>query len=122
MLEWGLNWCIGLHGHRYLIIHAAAIERNGLAFILPGAPGSGKSTLTAFLVHHGWRLLSDQQALVSLQDRRLPALTPPIGLTNRPIDLTAVLLPGPPLRPRSPTPPPTHHPPTDDSPASPHPV
>src|SRR3546814_3330456 len=87
MLEWGLNWCIGLHGHRYLIIHAAAIERNGLAVILPGAPGSGKSTLTAFLVHHGWRLLSDELALVSLHDGRLTALARPIGLKNRSIDL-----------------------------------
>lgn len=94
MLEWGLNWCIGLHGHRYLIIHAAAIERNGLAVILPGAPGSGKSTLTAFLVHHGWRLLSDELALVSLQDGRLTALARPIGLKNRSIDLIADLLPG----------------------------
>src|SRR3546814_17273791 len=70
MLEWGLNWCIGAHGHQFLIIHAAVIERNGLAAILPGAPGSGKSTLTACLVHNGWRLLSDAMALVSLQGGR----------------------------------------------------
>src|SRR3546814_15972535 len=83
MLEWGLNWCIGAHGHQFLIIHAAVIERNGLAAILPGAPGSGKSTLTACLVHNGWRLLSDEMALVSLQDGGLTALARPISLKNR---------------------------------------
>lgn len=101
MLEWGLNWCIGLHGHQYLIIHAAAIERNGLAVILPGAPGSGKSTLTAFLVHHGWRLLSDELALVSLHDGRLTALARPISLKNRSIDVIAEALPGATLSARS---------------------
>src|SRR3546814_10587342 len=92
MLEWGLNWCIGAHGHQFLIIHAAVIARNGLAAILPGAPGSGKSTLTACLVHNGWRLLSDEMALVSLQDGGLTALARPISLKNRSIDLIADLL------------------------------
>jgi hypothetical protein len=41
MLEWGLNWCVSMHAHHYLIIHAAVVERNGLAAILPAPPGSG---------------------------------------------------------------------------------
>ena len=59
MFEWGLNWCIASYAHQYLIIHAAVVERNGQAFIFPGTPGSGKSTLCAALVCSGWRLLSD---------------------------------------------------------------
>src|SRR3546814_969352 len=55
---------------QFLIIHAAALEKSGRAAILPGAPGSGKSTLTAYLVHNGWRLLSDELALISLQHGR----------------------------------------------------
>ncbi|HEV2718330.1 MAG TPA: hypothetical protein VGU64_23895, partial [Terriglobales bacterium] len=47
MLEWGLNWCVSNHCHQYLIVHAASVERSGFALLLPGPPGSGKSTLCA---------------------------------------------------------------------------
>lgn len=94
MLEWGLNWCIGFHAHQFLIIHAATLERDGLAAILPGPPGSGKSTLTAFLAYKGWRLLSDELTLVSLQDGRITPLVRPISLKNESIDLIAGILPG----------------------------
>lgn len=93
MLEWGLNWCIGNHAHHYLVIHAATIERDGRAAILPGPPGSGKSTLTAFLVHRGWRLLSDELALLSLDDGRLSAIARPISLKNQSIDVIGRLVP-----------------------------
>ena len=53
LLEWGLNWCVTNHCHEYLIIHAAVVEKNGLALIMPGQPGSGKSTLCAALVEVG---------------------------------------------------------------------
>jgi HprK-related kinase A len=102
MLEWGLNWCIGFHGHQFLIIHAAAVEKDGFAAILPGAPGSGKSTLTAFLVHKGWRLLSDELALISLQDGQVTPLARPISLKNRSIDLIQEILPDATLSPRCP--------------------
>lgn len=92
-LEWGLNWCIGAHAHQFLIIHAAALEKDGRAVILPGPSGSGKSTLAAFLAHNGWRLLSDELALVSLQDSRLTPLARPISLKNRSIDLIAEMVP-----------------------------
>ncbi|WP_319633621.1 HprK-related kinase A [Pelagibius marinus] len=94
MLEWGLNWCISNHAHHFLIIHAAAIERDGCAVILPGPPGSGKSTLTAFLTGNGWRLLSDELALLSLDDGRVTPLARPLGLKNQSIDLIGRLLPG----------------------------
>lgn len=94
LLEWGFNWCIGLHAHQFLIIHAAALERDGLAVILPGPPGSGKSTLTAYLVHNGWRLLSDELALVSLSDGRVTPLARPISLKNQSIDIIAQAVPG----------------------------
>jgi hypothetical protein len=25
MLEWGLNWCVSMHAHQYLVIHAAVV-------------------------------------------------------------------------------------------------
>ena len=53
-----------MHAHQYLIIHAAVVEKNGLAAILPAPPGSGKGTLTAGSVLSGWRLLSDELTLI----------------------------------------------------------
>ena len=93
MLEWGLNWCISFHAHQFLIIHAAALEKNGRAVVLPGPPGAGKSTLTAYLAHNGWRLLSDELALLSLTDGRLTPLARPVSLKNQSIDIIAQAVP-----------------------------
>jgi len=87
LLEWALNWCISSDAHQYLVLHAATIEREGLAAILPAPPGSGKSTLCAALIHRGWRLMSDELALVSLADGSLHALARPVSLKNRSIDV-----------------------------------
>jgi HprK-related kinase A len=87
MLEWALNWCISTRAHAYLMIHAAVIEKDGLAAILPAPPGSGKSTLCAALVSRGWRLLSDELALFRLQDGLLVPVPRPISLKNRSIDV-----------------------------------
>jgi HprK-related kinase A len=94
LLEWALNWCISSHAHQYLILHAAAIERDGLAAILPAPPGSGKSTLCAALIHHGWRLLSDELALLSLTDGSIHALARPVSLKNRSIAVMREYVPG----------------------------
>lgn len=82
MFEWCLNWCVSSRAHSYLMIHAAVVERGGRAAILPAPPGSGKSTLCAALVNHGWRLLSDELALVRLDDGLLVPLPRPISLKN----------------------------------------
>jgi HprK-related kinase A len=87
LLEWGLNWCISSHCHDHLVIHAAALERDGKTAILPAPPGSGKSTLCAALVHDGWRLLSDELTLVRLDDSRLAPLPRPVSLKNGSIDI-----------------------------------
>ena len=87
MFEWGLNWAIATSAYQYLIVHAAAIERNGRAAILPAPPGSGKSTLCAGLVHRGWRLLSDEQALLSLDESAITALARPVSLKNQSIEV-----------------------------------
>lgn len=87
MFEWGLNWVIANNVHQYAIVHAATVEKSGRAVILPGAPGSGKSTLCAAMVCQGWRLLSDEMALISLNDGLLWPIPRPISLKNASIDI-----------------------------------
>jgi hypothetical protein len=93
MLEWGLNWCVAAHSHQYLVIHAAVIEKNGKAVVLPAPPGSGKSTLCAGLVMKGWRLLSDELALYELQSGLIYGMARPISLKNQSIDIIKRLAP-----------------------------
>jgi len=87
MLEWGMNWVISQTAHQYLIIHAAVVERHGLALLFPAPPGSGKSTLCAGLIFRGWRLLSDELALVRPETGDITALARPISLKNESIDV-----------------------------------
>jgi hypothetical protein len=82
LLEWGLNWCVSAHCHHYLIVHAAVVEKSGHALLLPAPPGSGKSTLCAGLVSRGWRLLSDELALIDPASGSIAALPRPISLKN----------------------------------------
>lgn len=87
ILEWGLNWCVSAHCHQYLVIHAAVVERAGRALLLPAPPGSGKSTLCAGLVNRGWRLLSDELALLDPSSGGISALARPISLKNASIEV-----------------------------------
>jgi HprK-related kinase A len=87
LFEWGLNWCFACHLNQVLVIHAAVLEKDGHGMILPGAPGSGKSTLSAALVQRGWRLLSDEFALISPRDGSLIPLPRPISLKNESIEV-----------------------------------
>lgn len=86
LLEWGLNWCIATQCHQFLIIHAAVLERHGRALLLPAPPASGKSTLCAALVARGWRLLSDEMALIALDRGDVTPIPRAISLKNDSID------------------------------------
>lgn len=87
MLEWGMNWCVSTQIHTYLIIHAAVVEKNGFAAVLPAPPGSGKSTLCASLVLEGWRLLSDELTMLDLSSGYAVPLPRPVGLKNQSIHI-----------------------------------
>ena len=89
MLESGINWLIATNIARFLLLHAGVVERNGKAVVLPGESGSGKSTLCAALVSRGWRLLSDEFAMVRPDDGRLQPHPRPISLKNNSIDMIA---------------------------------
>ncbi len=95
LLEWGMNWCVSNHYHAALIIHAAVVEKYGKAIVLPGQPGSGKSTLCAAMVTSGgFRLLSDELTLINLVDGRLIPNPRPLSLKNKSIEVIKALYPG----------------------------
>ena len=87
MFEWGLNWCIATIAHQFLIVHAAVVAKEDKALLLPGEPGAGKSTLCAALVSRGWRLLSDEMALINPHNLQITPVPRPIGLKNASIDI-----------------------------------
>jgi HprK-related kinase A len=84
--EWGLNWCIAISAHRYLMLHAGTLAFGGSGMILPGNPGAGKSTLTAALCLRGARLLSDEFGLVRPETLELLAMPRGIPLKNASIE------------------------------------
>lgn len=85
--EWGLNWCVATTAHQYLIIHAAVVAKKNRCALIPGRPGAGKSTLCAALVASGWRLLSDEMALIRMGDGHVWPLPRPLSLKNASIDI-----------------------------------
>jgi HprK-related kinase A len=94
LLEWGFNWCIGRRIHHLVVVHSAVVARDGRAALLPAPPESGKSTLCAALVAHGWRLCSDEFALVDPVTSRIFPLPRPISLKERSIEIIGGRMPG----------------------------
>ena len=99
-VEWAINWCIATRCHFYLMLHAAVVEKHGVAMIMPGLPGAGKSTLSSYLAHNGWRLLSDEFCLVrpgTIEIVPFPRLVP---LKNESIDVIRAAVPEANIGPR----------------------
>ena len=90
-LEWGMNWCVSVTANEYLKLHAAVVAKDGMAIVMPGLPGAGKSTLCAALALAGWRVLSDEHALVIPGTSKIVPLCRPISLKNASIDLVRSL-------------------------------
>lgn len=86
-VEWALNWWVYNYAHRYLMFHAGVVANGPDALLLSGVPGSGKSTLCAALALGGWRLLSDELALLEPGGLALRATARPVALKNESIDI-----------------------------------
>ena len=91
--EWGLNWCVTGFCHTLITIHSAVLERHGRVLIMPAPPGSGKSTLCAVLLLNGWRLLSDEMALLDPHTGLVIPSPRPVSLKNQSIDVVKKLAP-----------------------------
>lgn len=85
VFEWGFNWLVSSFSCRFLCIHAAVVEKDGVTLILPAPPGSGKSTMCALLMLAGWRLLSDEHCLLDLTTLDIVPFVRPISLKNNSI-------------------------------------
>ncbi|MCG3139021.1 MAG: hypothetical protein HJJLKODD_02898 [Phycisphaerae bacterium] len=66
-LEFALNQQTILRNPQYLIYHSAAMEFEGQGVLLPADSGTGKTTLTTYLLARGWRYLSDELGVVDPQ-------------------------------------------------------
>jgi HprK-related kinase A len=86
-MEWGMNWCVSIHANEYLKLHAAVVAKSGRAVLMPGVPGAGKSTLCAALGLSGWRVLSDEHALIPPGTSEVVPLPRPVSLKNASIPL-----------------------------------
>lgn len=92
LFEWGLNWAIASRPLGYLVMHAAVVARDDAALVMPGEPGAGKSTLCAALTFlDGWRLLSDELAILAPESSQLQASPRPICIKNHSIDVVTAM-------------------------------
>lgn len=90
MFEWGLNFCVANRPLGQLVMHAAVLAHGDRAVMLPGFPGAGKSTLCASLaLCAGWRLFSDELAILDPTDGQLIPHPRPISVKNASIEVVA---------------------------------
>ena len=102
LLEWGANWLLAQRLNDLLLLHAGAVERDGLTLVLPALPGSGKSTLTAALTQRGWRLLSDEFGAFDPETRTFRAMLKPVALKNQSIEVMRAFAPSATMGPEFP--------------------
>jgi HprK-related kinase A len=80
--EMAMNLQMALGERRFLLLHAASVEKDGQAIILTGESGAGKSTLSALLGESGWRFMGDEFALLEPATGLLHPFPRPVSLKN----------------------------------------
>jgi HprK-related kinase A len=85
--EMGMNLQMALGQKRFLLLHAATVEKQGRVVVLTGESGAGKSTLAALLGERGWRLMGDEFALLDCESRLLHPFPRAVSLKNGSIEV-----------------------------------
>lgn len=67
----------------FVPLHAACVARRGVALLLPGASGAGKTTLTLALLERGWSYLTDDLAPVEIEGGLVRPFPKPLGVKDR---------------------------------------
>ncbi|MDB4049218.1 hypothetical protein N9485_03305 [Luminiphilus sp.] len=62
-------------------LHAAAVSINGNAIVMPAVSGSGKSSLTMWLVANGFDYITDEMVLID-KDHRVDGISRPIHIKS----------------------------------------
>jgi HprK-related kinase A len=89
--EMGLNLCVALQCFRFAIFHAGVVAHGSDGILISARSGGGKSTLTAALMEDGYRLLSDEFAILDPESRMLRAYPRPVSLKNASVDVVRAL-------------------------------
>ena len=74
-------------------MHAGVLAKDNKAILLPAHPGSGKSTTSCAFMKHGWRLLSDELALITPNTLTVTPFVRPVCLKNASVDIVSEWLP-----------------------------
>jgi hypothetical protein len=83
-------WSIVVKRRQFLFyIHAGVVGVDGSCLLLPAAPGSGKSSLTAALAHSGYVYFSDEVALLEEASFRVAPMRLPLCVKSTGWDLIA---------------------------------
>jgi HprK-related kinase A len=87
--EMGMNLQMAMGQRKYLLLHAASVERDGKVLIITGESGAGKSTLSALLGEHGWRFMGDEFALIDPETGLAHPFPRPVSLKNQAVAVMA---------------------------------
>jgi hypothetical protein len=72
----GVSFGILLHQRGALVLHGAAVAKDGRALAICGASGAGKSTLATALCREGFEFVADDICAVSLDEAGRPVVWP----------------------------------------------
>ena len=64
----------------HLLFHAAVLGKDGTTIVFPGEAGSGKTTIAAALMAHGWQFFSDEIAVLNVGSLCVSPLPLPISI------------------------------------------
>lgn len=89
--EMGVNLVVALKCCRFVTFHAGVVANDDGGILISAGSGGGKSTLTSALMQEGYRLFSDEFALLGMEDSSLVSYPRPVSLKNESIDIVCEL-------------------------------
>lgn len=79
-LAWHMNREVIARSHAWVLIHAAAAARDGVAVLLPARPEAGKTTLVAGLLRSGFDYFTDEAAGIDPETLLLHPYPKPLSI------------------------------------------